>query len=129
MTWFLSYVGANFALVLVVVLAVLALAAVAWFAKNWKVAVAAIVMAIGGLLYQQHDKNVWERAQAEQNARELRILQDRIGVLLTISAADAQRAKAAEATIDALRSQARDTPANNSACLPETAARRVGDIK
>ena len=129
MTWALSYIGANFALVLVVAFAVLALAAVAWFAKNWKVAVAALAILVAGLAYQQIDHNAYNHAQAEQKAREFRVLQDRLGALLTISAADEQRAKAAEATIDALRSQARDTPANNKPCLPKDAAKRVGGIK
>lgn len=129
MTWVLSYLGANFALVIVVVLAVLALGTVAWFAKNWKVGAAAVAILVAGLAYQQIDHNAYKRAQAEQKARELRILQDRIGALLTISAADAQRAKVAEATIEALRSQARDTPANSAACLPQDAAKRVGGIR
>jgi hypothetical protein len=48
MIWLLSYLASNFALILAVTLCVLALAAIAWFTKNWKAAVAAGVVLIAG---------------------------------------------------------------------------------
>ena len=112
-----------------VVLSVVALAAVAWFARNWKVAVAAIVILAAGLAYQQIDKAAYQRAVNEQKARELRVLQDRINTLSEINRADAKRAAQSEATINALREKASHTPANNSPGLPKDAAERIGDIK
>lgn len=61
MIWILSYLSANFALVLATGLGVLALAAIAWFTKNWR---AAGVVLIAGLAYQQIDHNAYNRAPA-----------------------------------------------------------------
>lgn len=127
--WLLSYVGANFALILVVVLAVVALGAVAWFARNWKVAVAAVVVLAAGLAYQQIDKSAYQRAVNEQKAREIAIIQGRLDTLSKVAAAYAERAASDEATIEALRVQASATPANDAACLPDDAAKRIGDVK
>lgn len=127
--WILSYLGANFALIAVVALSVLALAAIAWFTKNWKAAVAAGMVLIAGLSYQQIDHNAYNRAQAEQKAREVAVLQGRIAALEQASANDAARAAADAATIDALREQASQTPANDAACLDIDAAKRVGEIR
>ncbi|WP_407122727.1 hypothetical protein [Bradyrhizobium sp. STM 3561] len=129
MIWALSYIASNFALIIAVVMAVLALGAIAWFAKNWKVAVAAGAVLIAGLAYQQIDHNAYSRAQAEQNAREVGLLKGRIEALTKANDADAARATADAATIDRLRALAAQTPANDAACLPEDAAKRVGDIK
>lgn len=127
--WVLSYLGANFALVLVVVLAVVALGAVAWFARNWKVAVAAVVVAAAGLYAQQFDKNGYNRRVAEEVAEQTRVLQGRLDTLQAVNTADAERALAANARIAELEALAAQTPANNNQCLPEDAAKRVGDIR
>lgn len=129
MIWALSYLASNFALILAVTLCVIALAVIAWFAKNWKVAVAAGAVLIAGLAYQQIDHNAYNRAQAEQKARELSTLWARIDVLEKANDADAKRAADDAATLDALRFKASQTPANDAACLPEDAAKRVGDIR
>ena len=128
MIWILSYLGANFALVLATGLGVLALAAIAWFTKNWKAAVAAGVVLIAGLAYQQIDHNAYNRAQAERKAREVAVLQGRIDALTKASEADAARATADAATINRLRALAAQTPANDTLSLPADAAKRVGDI-
>lgn len=127
--WLLSYLGANLALVLVVVLAVVALGAVAWFAKNWKVAVAAVVVAAAGLYAQQFDKNGYDRRVAEEVAEQTKVLQDRLNTLQAVNTADAERALAANARIAELETLAAQTPANDNQCLPEDAAKRVGDIR
>ncbi|MGB3042432.1 MAG: hypothetical protein WBB98_04530 [Xanthobacteraceae bacterium] len=126
--WLLSYLGANFALVLVVVLAVVALGAVAWFAKNWKVAVAALVVAAAGLYAQQFDKNGYDRRVAEEVAEKTKVLQGRLDTLRDVNQADAERALAANARIAELEALAAQTPENDAPCLPEDAAKRVGDI-
>lgn len=126
--WVLSYLGANFALVLVVVLAVVALGAVAWFAKNWRVAVAAVGVLAAGLAYQQIDKTAYQRRVSEEAAAKVAVLQGRLDTLRDVNQADAERALAANARIAELEARAGSTPANDTACLPEDAAKRVGDI-
>lgn len=129
MIWVLSYIGANFALIIVVVLAVLALAAVAWFAKNWKVALAAVAVLVAGLAYQQVDKTAYQRRVAEEAAQQVELLQGRLDAIAKANEAYAKRAENDAAAMDALREQASQTPANDAACLPEDSAKRVGDIK
>lgn len=129
MIWLLSYVASNYALIIAVTLCVLAMAAIAWFSKNWKVGVAAVAVLIAGLAYQQIDHNAYSRAQAEQSSKEIKLLKDWIKNLESANEADAQRAAADTAALDALRERASQTPANDAACLPEDAAKRVGDIR
>lgn len=129
MIWALSYIGANFALIVVVVLAVLALAAVAWFAKNWKVAVAAGLVLMAGLAYQQIDKTAYQRRVAEEAAQRVQVLQGRLDAVAAAGEADAKRAADNAAALEDLRQKASQTPANAAACLPEDAAKRVGDIR
>jgi apolipoprotein N-acyltransferase len=129
MQWAASYIGSNFALILVVALAVIALGAVAWFAKNWKVAVAAVVVLGLGLAYQQIDKNAYQRAVAEQAAAKVAILQDRLDALTKVSEADAARAAEDALYIAALEAQAGTTPPNGGPCIPADAAKRIGGIQ
>jgi len=124
----MSYLGANFALVIVVVLAVLALAAIAWFAKNWKVAVVAAAVLAAGLAYQQIDKSAYQRRVSEEAAQQVKVLQGRLNTMQDINAADTARSLADAERIANLELQAMQTPANDAPCLPEDAAKRVGDI-
>lgn len=129
MTWLPSYIGSNFALIAVVVLAVVALGAVAWFAKNWKVAVAAVVVLAAGLAYQQIDKSAYQRRVSEEAAARVRLLQAHIDVLSKVTAADAEQAKKDAAEIETLRGMVSQTPANSGPCLDEGAAKRIGAIR
>lgn len=129
MQWTASYIGSNFALILVVTLAVIALGAVAWFAKNWKVAVAAVVVLGLGLAYQQIDKNAYQRAVAEQAAAKVAILQSRLDALNRVAEADAARAAEDALYIAALEANAGITPPNNGPCLDADAAKRIGGIR
>lgn len=124
--WILSYIGSNAALIVVVVLVVIALGAVAWFAKNWKVAVAAIVVLAVALAYQQIDKNAYERAVAAQAAAQVKVLQGRLAALNKINADNAEQALADAAEIQRLQQQ---TPPNSSPCLDVDAAKRIGAIR
>jgi hypothetical protein len=56
------------------------------------------------------------------------VLQGRLDTLQQINSADVARALAANARIAELEARAGQTPANDTACLPEEAAKRVGDI-
>lgn len=127
--WALSYIGANFALILVVVLAVVALGSIAWFAKNWKVAVAAALVLLAGLAYQHIDKTAYQRRVAEEAAQQAKTLQARIDTLSDINNANAARAIQDEIKISKLKEQAGQTPANSADCLDENAAGRVGGIR
>lgn len=127
--WFLSYITSNFALILIVTLAVVALGAVAWFAKNWKVAVAAVVVLAAGLAYQHIDKTAYQRRVAEEAAQQVKVLQGRLDTLQAVNVADVERALAANARIQELEALARQTPANDAECFSEDAAKRVGDIQ
>ncbi len=127
--WFLSYVGANWALILVVALAVIALGAVAWFARNWKVAVAALAILAAGFAYQQIDKNAYQRRVAEEAAKQIKTLQDRITTMNKANDENAERAINDAAEIGRLRALAGDTPANDAPCLDRDAAERVFRIR
>lgn len=129
MQWVLSYVGSNFALIAVVVLAVIALGAVAWFAKNWKVAVAAVVILGAGLAYQQIDKNAYQRRVAEEAAEKVKILQGRLDTMNQANQANAERALQDAARISELETQANETPANAGDCLDRDGAGRVRSIQ
>lgn len=127
--WFLSYLGANFALIIVVVLLVIALGAIAWFAKNWKVAVAAILLVCAGLGYQQIDKNAYQRRVSEEAAERVAVLQSRLDTLNKVAVADAQRALDDADEIDRLRALASTTPPNDKPCLDIEAVKRIRSIK
>ncbi|NGX98718.1 MAG: hypothetical protein G4V63_26980, partial [Candidatus Afipia apatlaquensis] len=90
--WALSYIGANWALILVVALGIIALGAVAWFAKNWKVAVAALLILGAGLAYQHIDKTAYQRRVSEEAAERLAVLQRRLDAVNTINQAHVERA-------------------------------------
>lgn len=129
MPWILSYLGANFALIAVVVLLVIALGAIAWFAKNWKVAVAAILLVCAGLGYQQIDKNAYQRRVSEEAAAQVQVLQGRLDTLAAVTAEDAKSAKADSEYIKALETVIGDTPPNATVCLDAETSKRIGDVK
>ncbi|HDA7126298.1 TPA: hypothetical protein O5T86_001302 [Staphylococcus aureus] len=127
--WFLSYVGANWALILVVALAVIALGAVAWFAKNWKVAVAAIAILAAGFAYQQIDKNAYQRRVSEEAAARVKTLEARLDTLNKANDENTERAINDAAEIGRLREMAKATPANDGPCLDIDAAGRVSGVR
>lgn len=129
MAWALSYIGSNFALILVVVLAIVALGAVAWFARNWKVAVAALLVLGAGLAYQHIDKTAYQRRVSEEAAAEVATLKGRLATLQKQTAADAERAKADAAYIESLEALAGETPPNNTPAIDKSTANRIGAIK
>jgi apolipoprotein N-acyltransferase len=129
MQWALSYIGTNVALIVVVALLVIALGAVAWFAKNWKVAVAAVLILAAGLAYQQIDKNAYERRVSEEAAEKVKTLQARIDTMNQINQANAERAIEDATKIAEMERIASETPANAGACLDRDAAGRVRSIK
>lgn len=127
--WLMSYLGANFALVVVVVLAVLACGVVYWLTKNLWAIVTALAILAAGFAYQQVDRSAYQRRVSEEAAQQVKVLQGRLNTMQDISAADAARSLADAERIANLELQAMQTPANDAPCLPEDAAKRVGDIQ
>jgi len=127
--WALSYIGANWALILVVVLAVAALGAIAWFAKNWKIAVAALIVLGLAFTYQQIDKSAYQRRVNEEKAKEVKLLKERIATLSKVNEEHAERAINDATEIGRLEADASVTPANDSPCLDRDAAERVFRIR
>lgn len=129
MQWALSYVGSNWQLMLLFVIAIGVLSLFAWFARSWKAIAAALVLIGVGFAIQHIDKTAFERAVAAQKARELAVLQGRIDALTKITEQDAERAKQDAAEIDRMKLLAGDTPKNDTPCLPPDAAERIGAIR
>jgi hypothetical protein len=125
----LTYLAANWLLVLVVVLAVIVLGAAAFFLKNWKLALATIALIATGFAYQNAVTNGIKIEMANEAAAQVKILNERIEALNKVSAADAQRAKDDSQRISELEDKARATPANNSACFDVDTTRRVRGIQ
>lgn len=129
MQWAASYIGSNWQLMLLFVIAIGALGLFAWLARSWKAVIAALALIGVGFAIQHIDKTAFERAVAEQKARELAVLQDRIATLNKVAEQDAERAKQDAAEIDRLKLLAGNTPKNDTPCLPPDAAERIGAIK
>jgi energy-coupling factor transporter transmembrane protein EcfT len=125
----LSFLSNNWLAVGAIVLVVVALVAVAWFLKNWKVAAAAVaVLAIyfGGQALWTVGYNA---KVAEVVAAQTKQLQDQLDRMNRASEADAKRAQEDADKIAQLESKANETPANTGACLDIDGARRVRDIR
>lgn len=129
MLWLLSYVGSNFSLIIVTTLAVVALGAVAWFAKNWKVAVAAVMALGAGFAYMHIDKAAYQRRVAEEAAAQVKVLQGRLDTIAAINQAYTARYSEDQKQISKLEKEASETPPNSGPCLDRDAARRVRSIR
>lgn len=129
MPWTLSYIAGNSSLIIGFVALIAALGAFAFFARDWRALVAALVVLAVGMGVQQIDKSAYERALSEQKARELAVLQKRIDQLAKINQADTERALADAAEIARLEALAGDTPPNDHPCLPMDASKRIDAIR
>lgn len=126
MQWAASYIGSNFALIAVVVLVVAALVVIAIFSRNWKVAVAALIVTAAGLGYQHLDKMIYQRFVAEQAANEIAMLKGR---LKTLSDANEAHAKRAAADADEIETLKTETPKNDKPAIDAETAKRIGKIR
>lgn len=126
---FLLYIMAHWVLVLIVTLSVIGLGAGAWFLKNWKLALAAIALAVAGFMYQGAVMHGINLQIANEAAGKIEILEDHIATLNKANALHNARALEDAKQIEELESSANETPANSSACLDADAARRVRNIK
>jgi hypothetical protein len=125
----ISYIVSNWELIIVVVLAVVALGSAAWFLKNWKIAVAAVVIAAFGFAYQSANMAGFDRAVAIQTAERTAILQGRLNALQTLALKDNMQAQLDAKRINDLESIANDTPKNDGFCLDASAVGRVQSIR
>lgn len=132
MTWFFSYLGANWSLILVVILVVAALIALTVLAHNWKAAVIAVAILAAAFAYQWIDKSAYARAVAEEAQRTIKIKDDQIAALElrveTVNAANelsAMQASSDFIELSKLKATANDTPANATVALKRDAVERV----
>lgn len=125
----LSYIGAHWALIIAVALAVIALGAASWFLKNWKLAVAAFAVLAAGFVYQAVDMQGYKRRVAEEAAIQVKLLQSRLDTVNAINQAYNARYSEDQKKLSELEKQARETPTNHSPCLDRDAARRVRSIR
>lgn len=129
MMGYLSYVGSHWELIIVVVLGVLALGAIAYFLKNWKAAVAAIVLACAGFAYQTADMAGYNRAVNEQVAKKTEQLEFRIKLANEIADDYAVKAEKDNKKIDELEKSASETPKNYNTCFDVDTSGRVGRVR
>ena len=124
----LSYIGAHWFLILSVVGIAAGLSAFAWFTKNWKAALAAIVLVFFGLAYQSADLGGYKRRLNEEKAQEIALLHDRLATMSMITSLDTQRVLSDAKLNTQLERLAFETPPNAGACLDRASARRVRSI-
>lgn len=125
----LSYIMAHWFLILSVVGLAIGLAAFAWFTKNWKAALAAVLVVFMGLAYQSADLGGYKRALDEQKAAEIKLLHGRIATLSLVTSLDAQVALDHAKLNTALESLSFETPPNAAPCLDRAAAGRVRAVR
>ncbi|WP_448043829.1 hypothetical protein [Bradyrhizobium liaoningense] len=129
MMWALSYIGSTWALILVVILAVAAFGALAWFSANWKLLAASVLILAAGFAYMHIDKQAYARRVAEEAAARVEVLENRIIAMNKAAAEHAIRTIEDTARIADLESKVNDTPPNALRCLDRAGARRVRDIR
>lgn len=123
------YLGSHWILVIAAVATVVGLGALAWFLKNWRLALAAIIVAIAGFMYQGAVMHGIQLQLAKDAARNIEILQGREDALKQLVIKDAAQAVADSAKISELERTASETPKNEGACLPADAAGRIGRVR
>lgn len=129
MPWALSYIGSTWVLIAVVIIAIAALGALAWFARNWKFALGAVVILGAAFAYMHVDKQAYGRRVAEENAARVDRLEKQIVTMNKAAAEHSRRTVEDAARIADLESKVNDTPPNAQRCLDRGGARRVRDIR
>lgn len=123
-----SYISAHWFLIISVVGGTAGLVAFAWFTKNWKAALAAVVLVMAGLAYQSADLGGYKRALDEQKSAEIELLKKRLLTVSMVTELDAQRARLDQELTLNLKKLSSETPVNTAPCLDLAAARRVRAI-
>ncbi len=125
----LTYFAAHWMLASGVTLAVVALGLAAYVFKNAKLALAAIVLAIAGFMYQGAVTHGIELQLQKEMAIKVALLNGRIDTLNKANADHAARAVEDSKQISELEAKANETPPDNRPALSRDAARRVRNIR
>jgi ABC-type bacteriocin/lantibiotic exporter with double-glycine peptidase domain len=125
----LSFLLTNWQAILALGLLVVILGALAWFLKNWKLAVAAVAIAALYFAGQALWTNGYKTHVAEEVEKQTKALREQINQMNVAAEMDAQRAIDDANKISELETKSNETPANSGACLDIDGARRVRDIK
>lgn len=122
------FLSSNWALVLAGVLAIVICGAIAWFTRNWKVAVVGLGI-LAALYAGQYLFTAGVNAEvARQVARERVALENRIKLANEIADHHIKRAEEDAAKIEELERLAAQTPANPDACLDRDSVGRLRNI-
>jgi len=125
----LTYLSANWLLVIIVILAVAIVGVCAFFLKNWKLAVATVVLIVFGLLYQNAVTSGIKIQMTKDAEEKTKLLTDRLDAAnKTNDTYAAQAAKDAQ-TISDLEAKANEIPENDSPCLDSDSVGRLRSIR
>jgi capsular polysaccharide biosynthesis protein len=125
----LTYMGGHWPLVIAAVLAVGGLGAAAFFLRSPKMALAAVVLAVAGFLYQGAVTDGIKLQMAKDYKMHIELLEDHIKTMEAANEADVKRALEDQKTIDQLQEQVNATPRNDASCLDDAAAGRLSHIR
>jgi uncharacterized protein involved in exopolysaccharide biosynthesis len=126
---YLSYLGAHWILFIIVVLAVVGLGLLAWFTKNLKYVLAAVVLVIAGLAYQSSNMDGYKRKVSEDAQAQVNILTERIAAMSHVTSLDNQHAVSDAYLNTQLKDLSRATPKNDGPCLDAASAHRVWTVR
>lgn len=129
MPWFPSWLGANWALALAVLLVVVGLGFLAFFLKNWKAVAAALAIAAVAFAFMWTDRNAYQRRVNEEKAAHIERLEANAKLSNDIADDYKARVERDAAEIEELRKLVEQTPPNTNIGLNKGAAERVGVIQ
>lgn len=129
MIWALSYISANWALIVSVVLVIVGLGFLAFFLKNWKAAAAALAIAALAFAFQWTDRNAYQRRVNEESVAAFERLKSNLELANQIADDHMKRAEVDAAKIEELERLAASTPANSNACFDIDTTRRVRALR
>lgn len=125
----ITYLGGHWTLVIAAVLAVAACGALAFFLRSWKLAVAAIGIAIAGFLYQGSVTDGIKLQMQKDAAAKISMLESHISAIETANAEDTKRALQDADTIAQLQKQIDETPKNDGSCGDLGFSKRMRDFR
>jgi hypothetical protein len=125
----LTYFGAHWTLAIATTLGVVALFGAAYIFRSFKLAVAGVVVAAMGFIYQGAVTDGIKIQLQKDAAAHIRMLESHIDAINKTAEENAARAKEDADKIVELERQASETPKNSSACFDADTTRRVFNIK
>lgn len=129
MMWLLSFLASNWFHVLLAILALVVCAAVAWFFRNWKAVVAAVL--IGAVLIGASviDKRAYDRRSAEVIAETRRIAEQRLKIIEQLQEDDRVQRDRDAAEIERLQKIIDGMPEDNSPCGDDNSFNDIRNIR